>query len=300
MGDEHHTCFQRDCLDASSATALESCLHSILLELGDKSPCVEYWWRDTWEHIEAHEDLDEELFEDDGIVRHPDHAHVLYLEVGAAVQGPTCVWEPLPVTATGGNGIIDRSSNEQHQSFGPLTTVPAVAGRLLRFDGSLMHAVPRPANVWLPAAADEHEEHDGLRGGKRTARPSKGDLVRSVVLFNTWGAEPPTDVGAAAPREAPETIVRRAAEFVSSPKLDALVEVMATPDFKCQKKGQWVERQTRQQTHHATNTTQMRVALLGDLARRRHPKPWVSVDVASEVAEALVEEAQPTRFLLHQ
>ena len=102
----------------------------------------------------------------------------------------------------------------------------------------------------------------------------------------------------------PETIVRRAAEYVSSPKLDALVEVMATPDFECHERGRWVEQQVRQQEQrqkqhqHATMTT-MRVALLGDETRRRHPQRWAPVDVASrsEVADALVEEAQPTRTL---
>ena len=61
---------------------------------------------------------------------------MLYLSVGKLVLGPTCVWEG----GGGGGG---------HDDLGALTTVPARAGRLLRFDGRLMHAVPQPVDVWL-------------------------------------------------------------------------------------------------------------------------------------------------------
>ena len=61
------------------------------------------------------------------------------LKVGERVRGPTCVWQRLP----------DTHGEKLEQCFGPLTTVPAVPGRLLRFRGDLQHAVPRPADVWL-------------------------------------------------------------------------------------------------------------------------------------------------------
>jgi hypothetical protein len=70
-----------------------------------------------------------------------------------------------------------------------LVTIPAVPGRLLRFEGDSLHAVPRPANLWLlkfvqGAANYEPEEEWG----------------RSVILFNTWD-EPPLDV----PTDSPKT-----------------------------------------------------------------------------------------------
>ena len=85
--------------------------------------------------MEAHCDVDEELFERDGAWSFPTNAHVLYLQVGRAVRGPTCVWE--------------QGDSGEHEDLGALITVPARAGRLLRFDDCLMHAVPQPVDTWL-------------------------------------------------------------------------------------------------------------------------------------------------------
>ena len=124
---------------------------------------MEYWSRQEWKHIEAHADVDEKLAAGGGPLRYPEHGHVLYLEVGPKVQGPTCVWE---------GGAFD----------GAMTTVPAVPGRVLRFQGKLQHAVPRPADVWLSPFVISQSG-------------SAEDFVRSVVLFNCW-EEPPLDVTA--------------------------------------------------------------------------------------------------------
>ena len=67
--------------------------------------------------------------------------------MGSAVRGPTCVWARDP-------------DADSRTDFGVLTTVPAVSGRLLRFDGELMHAVPKPPNVWLPVA--ERRNYKGV------------------------------------------------------------------------------------------------------------------------------------------
>ena len=62
-------------------------------------------------------------------------------------------------------------------------TVPAVAGRLLRFEGSMLHAVPRPTDVWLLPF---------VQGTSLTDPPE--EWGRSVILFNTWHDAPPKDV----------------------------------------------------------------------------------------------------------
>ena len=102
IGDEHHTVFRRA---APPRTALETCLHSVLSELGDHSPHVEYWWRDSYENIAAHADLDEYYFERAGAERYPTHAHVLYLSIGERVQvvrstqpHPNLSRDPCPVS----------------------------------------------------------------------------------------------------------------------------------------------------------------------------------------------------------
>lgn len=58
-----------------------------------------------------------------------------------------------------------------------MLVVPAVAGRVLRFDGQLQHAVPKPADVWLAPFA-------------RSPSGTAEELMRSVVLFNTWDDAP--------------------------------------------------------------------------------------------------------------
>lgn len=193
---------------------IELVLDQILTELGDDmnndsednrntTQYVEYWTRQEWRHIEAHADVDEILAkeEDKDTVamgralqsqssppfRYPSNGHVLYLKVGSEVRGPTCLF---PDRSSGGDLLkleentasMDGIKNNNNGAI-DLVTVPAVEGRLLRFDGSTLHAVPRPADLWfLPfvkgAPAYTPEESWG----------------RSVILFNTWHGDPPKDV----------------------------------------------------------------------------------------------------------
>ena len=147
--------------DSGPITPLEHAFEHFLSEIKDDSRHVEYWSRQEWKHIEAHADVDEKLAAGGGPFRFPRHGHVLYLQVGPRVQGPTCVWEP--------------------DFGGALTTVPAVAGRILRFEGSLQHAVPKPADVWLSPFVI-------------TQSGTADEFMRSVVLFNCWPDEPPLEV----------------------------------------------------------------------------------------------------------
>lgn len=151
-GTTGHRCYAR----GQEATLLETALDSVLAELGDDAPFVEYWARDVWKHLEAHADVDEALAKETGELRWPRHGHVLYLDVGCEVRGPTCVF-----------------------AEDALVSVPAVAGRVLRFDGHLVHAVPEPFDVWFRSFS------------KRS--PASKERRRSVVLFNTW-TEPPLGV----------------------------------------------------------------------------------------------------------
>ena len=85
LGDECHTLYRRAA--TPPRTALETAVESVLTQLDDRSPMVEYWWRDSWEHVEAHADVDEFLFERDETFRYPHHGHVLYLSVSGGVRG---------------------------------------------------------------------------------------------------------------------------------------------------------------------------------------------------------------------
>lgn len=175
-----HSLFFRD---SKPRSTVEACFDNLLDRLSDETRCVEYWWRDEWMSLEMHRDVDEYLYsQQDSVFRYPAHAHVLYLAVGKEVSGPTVVFDD----------DCDRKGD-----FNKLTIVPAKSGRLLRFSGHLMHAVPRPPLAYF----DPSEGGSNLEQWTRV-RPSEDDLNcpertifrRSVLLFNTWPDKPPLGI----------------------------------------------------------------------------------------------------------
>ena len=233
-----HALFPRE----QPESAIETALASFLDEIGDSSQHVEYWSRQEWKHIEAHADVDEKLAaSSDEPFRYPHTGHVLYLDVGCRVRGPTCVWDP------------DAASGSE---FGALTAVPAVAGRVLRFDGHLQHAVPRPADVWLAPFTISQ------------SGPAE-EFMRSVVLFNTW-SEPPMDVE----REA-------APEGESTPSL-----------ARCTPRDHWSEVTVRHAPAPAADAspTNMKLWLLGDEKRRGRPERTLALPVDGPAVSSALEE----------
>jgi hypothetical protein len=173
-------------------TPLEQALHFLLKEVGDTTtPIIEYWSRDEYMNINAHCDIDERQLENEGTLRFPDWSHVLYLQV--AVRGPTCV-------------VLEGENEEENLTT--VVTVPAVKGRLLRFPGHLLHAVPNPPHRWLLSAKEERalrqEEEDELLMDNEDEEWDDDDedddddydeeIERSVLLFNTWSGESPLGV----------------------------------------------------------------------------------------------------------
>jgi len=190
-----HRVFARPVKDTAARSNLELTIHNILSELGDEptrsdndQQYVEYWTRQEWRHIEAHADVDENLAKEqdrekseDEPFRYPRHGHVLYLKIGSEVKGPTCVF---PDHSSGGDLYKEFQPPSDTMSAGvDLISVPAKDGRLLRFHGSALHAVPRPTDIWfLPFVRGAPEYLPEEQWG------------RSVVLFNTWYGEPPKNV----------------------------------------------------------------------------------------------------------
>ena len=151
--------------------SIETGLDSFLAQVGDAGRFVEYWRRSTWAHVALHRDIDEKLARS-GVYEHPTHGHVLYLDVGPLVRAPTTVlWRD-------GGG----------QSF--LTTVPAVRGRVVRFNGSLLHAVPRPHDAWLAHTTLA----PGLERNYSLLPPEAPERRRDVLLFNVWAERPPSGI----------------------------------------------------------------------------------------------------------
>lgn len=235
-------CFDR----RNPATPLEFALESFLSTLAndDEPQFVEYWTRQNWAHVKAHADMDE-YYKDvfpDMPPRHPTNGHVLYLSVGAQVRGPTCVWEGTADSPFGGN----------------MAVVPAVSGRLLRFDGALQHAVPKPADVWL-------NSKPALKGDDDVAEPE--EMIRSVVLFNTW-------------REPPADLLRE----TGSGAWDSI----SPDDVRCSPRHAW------QKAPLATplggrQTGVMRLALLGGETRRGYAAESIEVPVNHDVLRCALD-----------
>jgi hypothetical protein len=190
-------------------TPLEHAIDSALSALNDESKLVEYWSREEYINIDAHVDVDERMFEDEGQLAVPSSSHVLYLQVN--VTGPTCVFPSKRV----GWGLQD----ENPKAAVDLVIVPAVQGRILRFPGSVMHAVPCPADRWLMAeedetklraeeeADDEDEDSDGFDEEEKDVDEEEG-IERSVLLFNTWPLDGPPPLSAQSRGYDDEQLVR--------------------------------------------------------------------------------------------
>ena len=174
--------FYRPPEDGVTLTPLELAIDSTLAALNDTSRVVEYWSREEYLNIDAHADVDEGALEDEGEIRCPTFGHVLYLQADESVRGPTFVFDKMEGWERGESQDNGRASNTE------MVTVPCVPGRVLRFDGRAMHAVPKPFDRYLLAEEEEkslREEEAELYGDE------DDDELRSVLLFNTWSDGPP-------------------------------------------------------------------------------------------------------------
>ena len=167
---------------------VEKIIDSILSNLNDDSQFVEYWWRGHWSNHVLHRDVDEQSCFRDNIQRYPRNAHVLYLS-----------YEDSLVCESGGHTVVleDGGDHTRH-----LFIVPPLPGRLLRFDGHLLHGVPRPALEYFlrdqPGEEVKQVVGETLQNGgssqESTLDVSKlsfscefsNSIRRSVILFNTW------------------------------------------------------------------------------------------------------------------
>eukprot|EP01036_Dinobryon_divergens_P025067 gene25067-33580_t len=192
--------FDRSHVTADSTNAgfkfVEKVIDSILNSLQDDSRFVEYWWRGHWSNHVLHRDVDELSCFRDNVQRYPRNAHVLYLS-----------YEESLVSESGGHTVVLEDDTDRTRN---LFIVPPLPGRLLRFDGQLLHGVPRPALEYFLHDQSGVEvklavEDTLLQGGqseKSTLDVAKlsftcdfsNSIRRSVILFNTWSDVPPAPV----------------------------------------------------------------------------------------------------------
>lgn len=306
-------------------------MHSVLTEMGEElasTAYVEYWSRDEYMHIDAHADIDEVEFEmldsDTSALRCPMMGHVLYLDVlREELYGPTCVF---PGTNIGwdykykynNNNNYDEQTRARTSYNGTkeqgveLVTVPAVQGRVLRFPGSAMHAVPKPAHRWLLS----DEENDRLT--KLDEDDDDDDEEsRAVLLFNTW-REPPQGVsGDYATGVMPdgieldeedmqEHIASLEEEFYSEWEEEYGVDAERV---LCKPQCEWKEVEIQEHDHSNCNGSSetegeaqvVRIGLMGKKERRVYAGSNVRLRGPFEsVRSALEEKSIPTRFHLSE
>ena len=180
---------------------------------------VEYWSRQEHLHMDVHCDVDEVQMEQEGTFRYPSYSHVLYLKLptnGAqqsnqcTVPAPTCILLTDQTNRHHDDDDLNNSNNDDdddddHSATTEMTnlvTVPAVVGRLLRFPGNLLHAVPKPYDRWLDdhdvmstfGYKDVMEEYDD-DDDDDDDDDNDDESLRSVLLFNTWEDRGPLEVG---------------------------------------------------------------------------------------------------------
>ena len=176
---------------------VENVIESILSELKDNSPIVEYWWRDEWMSLDIHKDVDEKLAQRDKFLRFPNHGHVLYLSVGTEVCGPTLLFDYYDSIGKSNNtsSISADNDNSNINNHNRLTIVHAEPGRLLRFQGDLTHGVPRPALAYLDPSENGTNNviWTRIRVSDRESIEYKTNH-RSVLLFNTWEYPIPLEI----------------------------------------------------------------------------------------------------------
>lgn len=236
--------------------------------------------------------------EKSGGYRYPMNGHVLYLQVGTDVKGPTCVF---PGHSSGGELLQANcpvaNANNKDQSFYDsihmdesdnvqMIVVPATPGRLLRFNGADLHAVPRPHDLWmLPYISGSSEFEPETVWG------------RSVILFNVWPGDedPPLGVPLDAPADlgGVGSIVK---EKEKSPFCNSFSDWKAVPPSPPKQTQPTVESQSKQA---------VKVWLLGNERRRGYPMRTVPLLPPPEgglevVREALSEKSKVTELWLRK
>jgi len=314
---EETTIFFRPPHNVTSLTLLEQALDSALTALQDNSShYVEYWSRQEYMNMDAHVDIDEAAaatsFHDSN--NHnldcPTASHVLYLQLDAPpphrLVGPTCVFPQQTVrwTKNDPNGM-------------DLVTIPAVQGRLLRFPGNAMHAVPCPPHRWLlteheeqllrmqEEEEDDDDDDDDCDDDDDDADDDDADddeeeeeeeMERSVLLFNTWS----NDAGPGISRGKSDSTPKGHGEGSVEDEL----EVEHVEHIRCNPISRWRQQTVnvnainvpQSTTETASSEQVVRISLMGEQNRRGVPESTVRLTTDSNhfLRAALEEERKVT------
>ena len=302
----------------SRLSPMEQAIHSCLLELGDSTDCVvEYWSRQEHNNMDTHADIDEAMLQDDEKLRCPMMGHVLYLKVDDDVQGPTCVFPQQNF------GWESKNNNNNNTD---MVIVPAVQGRVSRFPGSAMHAVPKPANRWLhsPSEQKKFDKEDDLFDDYDydDDDDTEDESERSVLLFNTWPRDerPPRGVDPDyATGVLPDGI--EIDDDDDNDQEDSITTAAATDNefdwtsnwseeygkdgekVLCNQREQWtnVVINNLNKVNDDGGKKSIHVSLMGNKKRRLYPKRFVKLSCSNEnaVETALKDKVRPSSVTLY-
>lgn len=287
-------------------TPIENAIDSFLTKLGDESQKVEYWSRSEYVNIDAHADIDEQHLKDSGGVRCPKNGHVLYLAVKKDLRGPTCVFPHQRKQWTIHNSLSSESIK--------VITVPAVEGRVLRFPGDAMHAVPKPFSRWLLQKEDvkelvkkekceeidvddEWNEEDEYYFEDESIQ----EIERSVLLFNTWyddEAGPKSVNGDYATGALPEGIElseEDAKAFLQTEQSKLLKQWEISfgkngQKVQCKPKSQWIMEHFEKSSHDGATDAEVNMSLMGDTKRHSYHSKYVTLKCNADALEKALDE----------
>jgi hypothetical protein len=191
-----------------------------------------------------------------------------------------------------------------------LVIIPAVQGRVVRFLGSAMHAVPKPPHKWILSPTeeanirkqqqeDEEEYHDFN---------NHQHMERSVILFNCWSNDNPPPFGLktlnAVTSKIPDGII---IDDDTDVDLDNTISSQVTTVTK---EMDTMNNNWYQTKLHRINFTSVgeddsqgtiRVRLMGNKYRHLHNKAVVQLTVNEDsFLQSLHDTKTPTYMQLHQ
>jgi hypothetical protein len=281
---------------------LESVLDGLLTQvLNDTTTkVVEYWSRQEYLNMDAHCDVDEHMLKAQQRVRCPEWAHILYALVQPNVSAPTCI---IPTRKGGWETSLHERGNAATTL--DVVVVPAVSGRLVRFPGNMMHAVPKPPHRWFLSKEDEVAMRE-LQQKEECSDSDKHGMERSVILFNCWSNTSPPPRGLLQEktiRGVPSGIVidgdddihasNTSSDDVPSFSLAQIAPVLDT----------WHSTPISTRTAEellTTNHDELRIRLMGNRMRRQHEDAVVTFHTRGGRAlwNALHEPHQPSHVRL--
>jgi hypothetical protein len=287
--------------------------------MGDTTNLVEYWSRDEYMNIDVHADIDEAMLQDEGVVRCPKVGHVLYLQIKNGLHCPTCVF-PSEQIGWGLNESDDPDAEKE------MVIVPAVQGRILRFPGNAMHAVPSPHDRWLLSREEEvtlreneekcksvyDDDDDDDDGWMDDVEDDENDdeIERSVLLFNTWPDHQPGprwvngDIATGSLPDGIELGEEDAQEFLNSQFAEWEEEYGRDGrNVRCNPLSKWksvdIEETGIEPVENEEQSDRITVSLMGNQKRRLYPKRYADLMVPRQKMEkALTQDSAVTRIRL--